>query len=314
MEDQREGVPHGLRRIDTATRHLQLRRLLNDSGTAVVPGVVDALTARLVERAGFEACFITGAGVANAQLAMPDVGLLTLTEMVEQASRIAGATDIPLIVDGDTGHGGPLSVMRSVSLMESAGISGITLEDQAIPKRCGHIDGQRLVSTEDMLMRLDAAQRARRDPNFVIIARTDARSVEGFESALTRARRYVEAGADAIFIEAPQSVDELARIPRELPDHPLLVNIVEGGKTPHLSVGELSNLGYRFVLHANLLLRVTAKAAQEALAHLRAHGSSAELLDRVMDWEERQELVGLSGLDELEDDLTRSAQGRPQQT
>jgi 2,3-dimethylmalate lyase len=265
--------------------------------------VANALTARLAEQAGFECCFVTGAGLANTQFGLPDVGLLSMTEVDYEAARIIDAVSVPVIVDADAGYGGPLSVMRTVHALERSGAAAVQIEDQASPKRCGHFDGQTLVDVEEMVAKIRAAVHARSDPEFAIIARTDARAVEGLDQALARGSRYVEAGADVIFVEAPQTVDELRRIPSELPGVPMMVNIVEGGKTPQLPAAELEALGYRLVLHANLLLRVTVHAARDALSYLRDNGESTGLTDRMITWDERQSLVNLKDFDDLEDDL-----------
>ncbi len=267
-------------------------------------GAVNALSARLVERAGFACCFVTGAGLANAQFGLPDIGLVSITELVEEAARICDAVDIPVIVDADTGFGGPLSVMRTVHLLERAGAAGIQIEDQAMPKRCGHFAGQRLVAPSEMLSRIAAARRARADPDLVIVARTDARSVVGIDEALSRARLYSEAGADVLFVEAPRTVEELRRIPAELAGTPVLLNVVEGGKTPQLPLEELQEMGYRLILHANLLLRVMLKAGQNALAHLYERGTSIDLGQQILPWEQRQALVGLERFDDLENRLS----------
>ena len=266
----------------------------------MVVGAVNALGARLVEQAGFECCYVTGAGLANSQFGLPDIGLVALTEVTDETARICDAVDIPVIVDADTGFGGPLSVMRTVHLLERAGAAGIQIEDQAMPKRCGHFSGQQLVEPEEMLARIEAARSARSDPDLVLIARTDARSVLGLTEALDRARLYAEAGADVIFVEAPRSVDELGRIPPAVAGTPTIVNVVEGGKTPQLPLRDLSEMGYRLVLHANLLLRVMLRSGQEALGRLADEGTSLGLLDQVLGWEQRQELVDLQRFDELE--------------
>ena len=267
-------------------------------------GAVNALSARLIEQAGFACCFVTGAGLANAQFGLPDIGLVSLTEVVDEAARICDAVGIPVIVDADTGFGGPLSVMRTVHLLEKAGAAGIQIEDQAMPKRCGHFAGQRLVEPEEMLSRIDAALSARSDPDLVLIARTDARSVVGIDEALNRARLYAEAGADVIFVEAPRTVEELRRIPAALEGTPTILNVVEGGKTPQLPLEELQAMGYRLILHANLLLRVMLKAGQDSLAHLAERGTSLDLGERVLGWAERQALVGLERFDDLENRLS----------
>lgn len=285
----------------------RLRSLIAGPEPLVLPGVVDAAGALLVERAGFGACYLTGAGVANAQLGVADVGLLTMTEMAVQVQRVADATRLPVLVDGDTGHGGPIGVMRTVHRFETAGAAGIQLEDQEAPKRCGHFDRKRVVPVADMVGKILAARTARRDPDFVVVARTDARAVLDPEATLARARAYARAGADVLFVEAPESVAELAWFARELAGVPLVANVVEGGKTPQVSTAELARLGYRIVLHANLLLRVTAQAGLAALRDLREHGGSERLPDRMLGWQERQELFGLDRLDRLEDQLGHQA-------
>ena len=297
-------IPRGVGGPPAPSPAAALRALLAGQDATVVVGAVNALSARLVERAGFACCFVTGAGLANAQFGLPDIGLVTLTEVTEEAARICDAVGIPVIVDADTGFGGPLSVMRTVHLLERAGAAAVQIEDQAMPKRCGHFAGQRLVEPAEMLARIDAALSARADPDLVLIARTDARSVLGFEEAITRARLYAEAGADVIFLEAPRTVEELRRIPAELAGTPVLLNVVEGGRTPQLPLEELRAMGYRLVLHANLLLRVMLKAGEEALAHLYDHGDSADLAERVLGWEQRQALVDLERFDDLENRLS----------
>lgn len=291
----------GPRSLDTSRS--ALRAILVRETATIVPGVANALTARLAAQAGFECCFVTGAGVANTQFGLPDVGLISMTEVDYEATRIIDAVDLPVIVDADTGYGGPLSVMRTVHTFERSGAAAIQIEDQVSPKRCGHFDGQTLVDVEEMVAKIHAARHARSDPELVIIARTDACAVEGLDQALARASRYVDAGADAIFVEAPQTLEELCRIPTELPDVPIIVNVVEGGKTPQLPADELEALGYRIVLHANLLLRVTVRAAQSALSYLHENRETAGLTDRMITWEERQRLVNLKAFDDLEYDL-----------
>ena len=298
------GIPRGVGGPAAPSRCAALRSLLDRPQATIVVGAANALSARLAERAGFDCCFVTGAGLANAQFGLPDIGLVSMTEVVEEAARICDAVDIPVIVDADTGFGGPLSVMRTVHLLEKAGAAAVQIEDQAMPKRCGHFAGQRLVEPAEMLARIDAALSARADPDLVLVARTDARSVLGFEEAIRRARLYAEAGADVIFVEAPRTVEELRRIPAELTGTPVLLNVVEGGRTPQLPREELREMGYRLVLHANLLLRVMLKAGEDALAHLYEHGDSVELSDRVLGWAERQALVDLERFDDLENRLS----------
>ena len=272
----------------------------------LVPGVTDAFYARLAERAGFAAVFVTGGGAANTLLGVPDLGLTTLAETVDLTERVAAAVNVPVIVDADTGYGNHLNVIRTVSELERAGVAALTLEDQVTPKRCGHFEGKRVVPTGEMIEKLVAATIARRDPNLAIIARTDAIAVEGLAGALRRARSYVAAGADAVFVEAPRSVEELAAIPAEIPA-PCVVNVVEGGLTPLLSAHELEHMGYRVAIYANLALRVAARSVERALRVLREEGDSRRLLDRMLTWEERQEAAGLPEWQRLEETIVAAA-------
>lgn len=296
----------GLRGHPRAERVATLRAALQRGRPLVLPGVATGLMGRQVQRGGFEACYLTGAGVANVEFGLPDVGLIGLAEVAEQVRRVASATTLPLVADADTGYGGPIAVMRTVRQLEEAGAAGIQLEDQAIPKRCGHFDRKKLVPVEEMAAKIDAARAARTDGT-VLIARTDARGVEGFDAAIARAKVYAAAGADVLFVEALESIGELKAMPIAVPGIPLVVNVVEGGRTPELSVAELGGLGYRVVLFANLLMRVMARAAGDALEHLREYGSSTGLKASMLDWEERQELVGLGVVDDLEDRFRANA-------
>lgn len=278
-----------------------LRELLQSDETLILPGATDALTARLVERAGFKACYVSGAGFANVQLGLPDVGMVSHFEMAQHIRRMADATDLPIVADGDTGHGGVLSVARTVRLFETAGASAIQLEDQEMPKRCGHFEGRRqLVSSEEMVAKIRAARAAAVSPDFLIVARTDACAVHGIEDAIARALAFRDAGADVVFVEALRSHEELVLVPQKVRGIPLIVNIVEGGKTPELSVSELSAMGYRIVLYANFVMRVMAKAAQDALEHLRENGETRSMGDRMLSWNMRQEIVALSDWQDLE--------------
>jgi 2-methylisocitrate lyase-like PEP mutase family enzyme len=277
----------------------RLRLLLGRPEPVVLPGCSDALTARLAVRAGFEAVYATGAGIANALLGVPDVGLTTQTEIVDQVARIAAAVDVPVIADIDTGFGNALNVRRAVAEVERAGAAGVQLEDQVFPKRCGHFDGVEVVPLPEMLAKIRAAQDARRDPSLVIVARTDALAVDGFDAAVERGRAFAEAGADVVFVEAPTTLDELAALPGLIPA-PLLANMVEGGRTPLLGAPELGAMGYRVILFANTALRAAALAVRDALGELRATGDSRGLLDRLLSWEDRQELVGVPEIEALE--------------
>jgi len=269
-------------------------------GTAmIIPGAADALSAIVLARLGYQAIYVSGAGLANSSLGVPDLGLVTLTEVADQVERIRGAVDLPIVVDADTGFGGPLNVRRTIRTLELRGASAAQLEDQSFPKRCGHFEGKEIVSSADMVARLTAAVEARRDDQFKIIARTDARAVTGLDDAIRRALEYKEAGADILFVEAPQSLEEITTIAEELPG-PLLLNLVEGGKTPPVPAGELGRLGYSYVLYANSAMRAAMYGMREVMRVLLEVGSTESVLGSMMDWEERQELVGKASYDELE--------------
>ncbi len=284
----------------------RLRDRLERPGVIVMPGVTDALNARLAAQAGFEAIFTTGAGIANVTLGVPDLGLVTMTEIVGVNDRIAHAVDVPVIADADTGYGNHLNVIRTTQELERAGVAGLIIEDQMAPKRCGHFDGQGLIPIDEMVEKLLAAVHARRDPDLVIVARTDAISAEGLDSAIARGNAYAAAGADIVFLEAPRSIEELSVIPREI-HVPCLVNVVEGGKTPLLTAPELEALGFRLVLYANLALRVSAWSVAQAFAHVMREGSSTELIDRMLSWETRQNLVDLPAWQGLDAELAEQA-------
>jgi methylisocitrate lyase len=261
------------------------------AGTIAIPGVFNALVARMAERAGFTAVYQSGAALSAGLAAVPDVGLLTQTEFVEQGHYLAQAVQIPVISDADTGFGEALSVERTVQLYEAAGLAGLHLEDQQLPKRCGHLSGKSLVTTEEMVAKLRAAVAARRDPDFVIIARTDARAAEGLEAALDRARAYVAAGADMIFPEALENADEFGRFAAEIPI-PLMANMTEFGKSPLLTLSELAGLGYRAVLFPVTIFRVAMLAAETALSQLAAEGTQQNFQDAMQTRAELYELLG----------------------
>jgi len=271
------------------SRAARLRSLLADH-TVVMPGAFNALTARAIERAGFEALYLSGAALANSLLGMPDIGLTTLTEAVEHAARCAAVTSVPILVDADTGFGGPENVARCVQEFERAGVSGLHLEDQEFPKRCGHLSGKTLVPTEAFCEKLAAARAARRDPDFLIIARTDARGVTSYDDAVARAQAYVRAGADMIFPEALESREELERFARDVPV-PLLANMTEFGRTPYLSVDEFASLGYRIVIFPVTLQRIAMKAVCDALTALKAQRTQRELLSNMQTRQELYELL-----------------------
>ena len=270
----------------------QSRRLreLIAKGCVAMPGVPNAAMARQVERAGFDAVYISGAGLANATAGVPDIGLLSLTEVAQLAGYIVNAVNIPAIVDADTGFGGPENVARTLRELERAALAGCHIEDQEFPKRCGHLAGKTLVPAEEMMEKIEAAVAARRDPDFLIIARTDARGVEDFASAVERAQKYMEAGADAIFPEALQNADEFRDFAKEV-EIPLLANMTEFGKSPLLSFSELAEFGYRMVIFPMSALRVALKASEEFLYALKKSGTQADWIDEMQTREELYELL-----------------------
>ncbi len=273
----------------------RLRQLLHEPGLVIAPGAYDGLSARLIEQAGFDVVYMTGSGAANSLLGEPDVGLTTMTEMASQAARICAAVDLPVIADADTGYGGLLNVRRTVQEYERAGVAGLHIEDQTFPKRCGHFAGKTVVPIEDGIARIRAALAARRDPELVIIARTDAAAVEGLDAALRRARAYADAGADMLFVEAPHGVDELREIGRSF-RVPLIANMVEGGATLILPAAELEAMGFKLVLHAGALLRAAALAVQQVLAHIKEHRTTLGIEHRLISFDERNRITNLDGM------------------
>jgi methylisocitrate lyase len=274
----------------TETRTARLRAALREH-TVVMPGAFNALTARAIEQAGFEAIYLSGAALANSLVGVPDVGLTTLSEAVYHATRCAAVTTVPIISDADTGFGGPENAARTVEEFERAGLSGLHLEDQEFPKRCGHLSGKRLVPESEFCEKLAAAAAAKRDPDFLLIARTDARGVTSYDDAVARAHAYLRAGADMIFPEALEGREELARFARDV-QAPLLANMTEFGRTPYLSVAECAALGYRIVIFPVTLQRVAMKAVIDALHTLKAEGTQRGLLDRMQTRQELYELLG----------------------
>lgn len=273
--------------------HAQRLRELLAGQPFIAPGCYDAFTALLIEQAGFSCAYVSGASIAFTKLGRPDIGLTTLTEVGEAVANIRDRVALPLIVDGDNGFGNALNVQRTVRLLEKMGASAIQLEDQTLPKRCGHLDGKTLVSTGEMLGKLRAAQDARTDAATVIVARTDAIAVDGFEAGMERAHAYAEAGADVLFIEALRSVEQFERAGRELGARvPLLANMVEGGKTPLLSISELGALGFRLAIHPGAMVRVVGRAATDYLATLKADGTTRGMLDRMFDFSRLNEVIG----------------------
>lgn len=273
-------------------RRARLRRRLTEGPIVVAPGAYDALVARLVEQAGFEAVYLSGAGVSYTRLGRPDIGLMTFTEMVQVGEAMAEAVGIPVIADGDTGYGNALNVQRTVRAYERAGLAAIQLEDQTFPKRCGHLSGKAVAPADEMVGKVKAACDARTDRDFLVIARTDARATDGMDEALERARRYGEAGADVLFVEAPQSLEELRAVPAAL-GRPCLANMVERGRTPLTKAADLDAMGYRIVIFPNAVTRFVARQAGAFLARLRAEGGTAGLLAELIGFEDFNRLLGL---------------------
>jgi len=271
-------------------RRQQLRASLHGKGLLVAPGAYDGLSARLVARAGFPVVYASGGAMARAAC-LPDLNLISLKEIADQVERICDAVELPVIADGDTGHGGPLNVYRTVRLLRRAGAAALHLEDQVFPKRCGHYDDKSVVATPEMLQRLRAARDAA--DGLVLIARTDALAVEPFEAVMERAHRYMEAGADLIFVEAPRSEAEIERIAAALP-YPKLINMFHGGKTPLVPAGRLEQLGYRVMIVPSDLQRAAVGAMQQTLAAIHRDGHSRALDDLMVSFAQREAIIGTS--------------------
>ncbi|MBX3411976.1 MAG: isocitrate lyase/PEP mutase family protein [Pirellulales bacterium] len=282
----------------------RLRELLAAPPIIRSLGVYDAFSARIVEAAGCEMLFLGGFGVAASRLGLPDLGLLTLTEMTDAVRAVSRAVRVPVVADGDTGHGDLLNVERTVREFESAGAAGMLLEDQQFPKRCGHFEGKQLIPTEEMVLKLRAALDARTDPDFVLIARTDARAIEGFEGAVERARQYAAAGADLCFVEAPTSREEIERLPRSV-GHPLLVNMLTGGRTPIFSAEELEQLGYRITVCPVAPLLASGAVLRRLATELLSAGRVDHLADKMMTFDEVKQLLGVPELLGLRERLER---------
>ena len=291
----------------TTSKPRRLRELIAQ-GTVVLPGAFNALTAMQIERAGFDAVYVSGAGIAAAR-GLPDIGLLSMAEVVADAGAIARSVAIPALADADTGYGPPLSVMRTVEAFEQAGLAGIHLEDQESPKKCGHLPDKRLVSVAEMAQKIGAAVQARRDRDFLIVARTDARAVEGLDGAVKRARAYVDVGADAIFPEALESVEEFKAfaqaVKKEGVTVPLVANMTEFGKTPYLTIKEFETLGYRLVLFPVTALRVATKAIEAMLDELRSLGTQQRSLDKMQTRQQLYELLRYAEYEKWDDDIEK---------
>jgi len=286
-----------------ATRNRRLRELLSRKEILMAPGAYDALSARMAEFCEFEAVYMTGAGTVNAQLGVPDHSIITLTEMALSASRISKAVKLPVVSDADTGYGGVLNVMRTVEEFEAAGVSAIHIEDQVLPKRCGHLGGKEIVSVEEMQGKIRAACHARKDPDFVIIARVDAKAVLGYDAAVERGRAYAAAGADMVFPEALETEDEFRAYAKDV-DAPLMANMTEFGKTPFFSAGEYQEMGYCLVIYPVSAMRVALKAIYELFAEIRKTGTQKDCLEQMFTRQELYEVIGYKDMLELEKRFT----------
>ena len=280
----------------------RLRELLEGPEPVLAPGAYDGLTARLVEQAGFEAVYMTGFGTSASLLGRPDIGLLSFGEMVDNARRIGQAVEVPVIADADDGYGNPINVIRTVREYEAAGVAAIHIEDQVSPKKCGHMVGKEVIDASEMVEKVRAAVEARHSEDFVIIGRTDARAVEGLDGALERARRYREAGADVLFVEAPQSEEEIAAVAEAFPDVPLLFNWVESGKTPPVELERLKELGFRLIIFPVSTLLAATRSVSEALDRIRAQGSPIPIMeDRLLPVGDFMDFIGMPEIQELEE-------------
>jgi 2-methylisocitrate lyase-like PEP mutase family enzyme len=285
------------------TARQRMRRLIACAGYTMVPGAHDTLTARLVEQAGFAAVYLTGGGYSRAS-GYPDLGLLTLTENVRFISMTVEAVGIPVIADADTGYGNAINVIRTVREYEKAGVAAFHLEDQVAPKKCGHYEGKEVIATAEMVGKIKAAVDTRRDPDLVVIARSDARAIEGLNAAIDRVNAYLEAGADVGFVEAPQSLEELRLVARSL-IKPALVNVFEGGKTPMVPARELEAMGFRLGIYPSQTQRAAIRAAQRVLAVLKEDGDTRRIENELATFEEREEAVGTAQWRALEDKYLR---------
>ena len=279
-----------------------LKQLLKRNKLLVAPGCFDGLSARLVQEAGFEAAYLSGGAVARS-MGIPDIGLVTMSENIERAAQVASVISIPIIADADTGYGNAVNLVRTVRAFERAGVAAIHIEDQITPKRCGHLDGKEVIPLDEMLQKLKAALANRSDADFGIIARTDARGVHGFDDAIKRGQAFAKLGVDAIFIEAPQSEEELAEIPRRIPNIPLLVNVFKGGKTPMLPVERLEKMGYRIAIYPSETQRAGIYAMRSALSTLKRDGTTESIDAALTTFKERDRVVDLDGWQKIERDF-----------
>jgi 2-methylisocitrate lyase-like PEP mutase family enzyme len=276
-----------------------LKQLLKRDKLLVAPGCFDGLSARLVQEAGFEAAYLSGGAVARS-MGIPDIGLVTMSESIERAVQVVSAINIPIIADADTGYGNAVNLVRSVREFERAGVAAIHIEDQITPKRCGHLDGKEVISLEEMTLKLKAALATRSDPDFCIIARTDARGVNGFEDAVKRANAFAKLGVDAIFFEAPQSEAELEEVPKRVPNIPLLVNVFKGGKTPMLPMERLEKMGFRIAIYPSETQRAAIHAMRSTLSTLKREGTTESIDANLTTFKDRDKVVGLDDWNKIE--------------
>ncbi len=281
------------------TARQTFKQLLKRNKLLVAPGCFDGLSARLVQEAGFEAAYLSGGAVARS-MGIPDIGLVTMSESIDRAVQVVSAINIPVIADADTGYGNAVNLVRSVREFERAGVAAIHIEDQITPKRCGHLDGKEVISLSEMAKKLEAALATRSDPDFCIIARTDARGVNGFDDAVKRANAFAKLGVDAIFFEAPQSEDELAEIPQRVPNIPLLVNVFKGGKTPMLPMERLEKMGYRIAIYPSETQRAAIHAMRTALSTLKREGTTESIDASLTTFKDRDKVVGLDDWNKIE--------------
>lgn len=285
---------------DRITGPTKLRELIDENEILLAPGAYDALSARIIESVGFPVVFITGFGSAASMLGYPDVGLTTLSEMVDNARRIVNSVNIPVIVDADTGYGNQINVIRAVQDFERAGVAGIQLEDQVFPKKCGFIEGKQIIPKDEFVQKIRAAKAAARDKDLLIIARTDAVSVEGLESAIDRAKMCYSAGADIIFVNAPKQMDQLEELSRQLREIPLIYNWSESGKSPQIDIDTLKHMGFNIILFPSTAFLSATRAMKESLESIKSNGTPENIMDKLYPFDDFLNLIGLPEVKELE--------------
>lgn len=283
----------------------KLQQLFSRNKLLIAPGAFDGLSARLVEESGFEAIYLSGGAVARS-MGLPDIGLVTMSEVIERAVQVVSAVKIPVIADADTGYGNAMNLVRTVREFERAGVAAIHIEDQVTPKRCGHLEGKEVISLAEMEKKLEAALQSRTDPDFVIIGRTDARAIHGLDDAIQRGKSFARLGVDAVFVEAPESEAELEMIARFITEAPLMVNMFKGGKTPLLPASRLEEMGFRIAIFPSETQRAAIYAMREALTLLKRDGSTEAMDECLSTFKERDRIVGLQEWEELERQYLKS--------